>query len=205
MPDKFPRPDEFPMNDPKKIWQDQPTEAIRMSLNEIRRKAHKLQMKARLAALAWFVMGLVLCVFFARTSANAHGVVERIGWGMLSLWGLYGAYQAYKWIWPGSLAANATMSTSLDFYRRELERRHDYVQHVWRRSGLTFCFAGLAVVIVPPLILLLRTPRLLMNVVPFFVLLAIWLAVFFPLRKRQQRNLQREIDELNALEGENRP
>jgi hypothetical protein len=193
-------PDEFPMNDPRKIWQNQPTEAIKMSLDEIRRKAQKLQMKARLAALAWFVMGLLLCVFFARSSVKADAVVTRIGFGMLSLWGAYGAYQGYKWIWPGTLAADATLSTSLNFYRKELERRHDYVQHIWRRAGLTFCFAGLAVVIVPPLISVLRTPRLLVNAVPFFVLLAIWLAVFFPMRKRQQRRLQQEIDELNALE-----
>jgi hypothetical protein len=192
-------PDESPMNDPQKIWQNQPTEAIKMSLDEIRRRAHKLQTKARLAAVSQIVMGLVLCVLFARSSARADAVVTRIGWGMLSLWAAYVAYPAYKWIWAGSLAADATLSTSLDFYRRELERSHDYVQHIWRRLGLTFCFAGLAVVIVPPLILL-GTPRLLLKAVPFFVLLATWLAIFFPLRRRQQRRLQQEIDELKALE-----
>jgi hypothetical protein len=91
MPDKSPGPDEFPMNDPQKIWLDQPTEAIKMSLEEIRRKAHKLQTKGRLAAVAWIVMGLVLCVLFARTSARPQEMVERIGWLLLSLWGLYGA------------------------------------------------------------------------------------------------------------------
>jgi hypothetical protein len=50
----------------------------------------------------------------------------------------------------------------------------------------------------------LGAPRLLVNAVPLFVLLAIWLAVFSPLRKRQQRRLQREIDELKMLETENR-
>jgi hypothetical protein len=193
-------PDEFPKNDPQKIWQNQPTEAIKMSLDEIRRKAHKLQTKARLAAASQIVMGLVLCVLFARSAARADAVVTRIGWGMLSLWAAYVAYPAYKWIWAGTLAADGTLSTSLDFYRRELERSHDYVQHIWRRLGLTFCFAGLAVVIVPPLLSVLRTPRMLVNAVPFFVLLATWLAVFFPMRKRQQRRLQQEIDELKALE-----
>jgi hypothetical protein len=192
-------PDESPMNDPQKIWQNQPTEAIKMSLEEIRRRAHKLQTKARLAAVSQIVMGLVLCVLFARSAARADAVVTRIGWGILSLWAAYVAYPAYKWIWGGTLAADTTLSTSLDFYRKELERSHDYVQHIWRRLGLTFCFVGLAVVIVPPLILL-GTPRLLLKAVPFFVLLATWLAIFFPLRRRQQRRLQQEIDELKALE-----
>jgi uncharacterized membrane protein len=192
--------DEFPINDPQKIWQDQPTEAIKMSLDEIRRKVRKLQMKGRLAAVAWIVMGLALSVLFAHSAARPQEVVERIGLGMLSLWGLYGAYQGYRWIWPGTLAADAAMSASLGFYRKELERRHDYARHVWRRAGLTFCFAGLALVILPALIGALRTPRLLVNAVPFFVLLAVWLVVFFSMRKRQQGQLQREIDELKALE-----
>jgi FtsH-binding integral membrane protein len=192
--------DEFSANDPKKIWQDQPTEAIKMSLDEIRRKAHKLQTKSRMAALLTIVIGFVLCVWFARACAGTQDVVPRIGLGMLSLWGLYAAYQAYKWIWPGTLAADAAFGTSLDFYRSELERRRDYIRHVWRRAGLTFCFAGVALFIIPALIGVLRTPRLLVNLVPFFVLLAIWLVVFFSMRKRQNRKLQQEIDELKALE-----
>jgi Flp pilus assembly protein TadB len=123
---------------------------------------------------------------------------------MLSLWGLYAAYQAYKWTWPGTLPADATLSTSLGFYRGELERRHDYARHVWRRAGLTFCFAGLALVILPALIGAFRTPRLLLNVAPLFVLLVIWFVVFFSMRRRNQRKLQREIDELKFLEEENR-
>jgi hypothetical protein len=197
-------PDEFPINDPQKIWQDQPTEAMKMSLDEIRRRAQKLQTKGRLAALSTIVIGLVLCVLFALSSARPQEVVGRIGWGMLSLWGLYSAYQAYKWIWPGRLAADATFGTSLDFYRSELERSRDYGRQVWRRAGLTFCFAGLALVILPGLIGALRTPRLLWNVVPFFVLLVTWFVVFFSMRRRKLQKLQREIDELKVLEGENR-
>jgi hypothetical protein len=193
-------PDEFPLKDPKTIWQDQPTEPIKMSLNEIRRKAKALQMKGRLKVLAAMVIGLFLCVAFARMAAVVEDVVPRIGWGMLSLWGLYGAYAAYRWIWPSRLAEDATLNTSLDFYRRELERRRDYERHIWRSSGLPFCFAGLALAIVPELIPALKTPRLLLNAVPFFGLLAVWFVLFFYLRKRNRLKLQREIDELNALE-----
>jgi len=59
-------PDELPMNDPKKIWQDQPTEPIKMSLDEIRRKAEKFQTKSRLKVLMGMVIGLFVCVAFAR-------------------------------------------------------------------------------------------------------------------------------------------
>jgi len=44
-----------------------------------------------------------------------------------------------------------------------------------------------------------------LNFVPLFALLAIWFAMFFPMRKRKLRKLQQEIDELRALEREGQP
>ncbi len=198
-------PDEFPPNDPKQIWQNQPTEAMQMSLEEIRGKAHRFYARGRWKALTAIVIGVVLCGVFAGAFAKAQYLVLRIGWGILSLWGLYGAYLAHEWIWPGNLAEDATLGASLDFYRRELENRRDYVRHIWRRSGLWLCFIGLALVVLPALIAALKTPRLLLNAVLFFVLLSVWFVSFFSIRKRDRRNLQREIDELNALGTEPRP
>jgi hypothetical protein len=192
-------PDEFPLKDPKKIWQDQPTEPIKMSLNEIRRKAEKFQTKSRLKVLTGMVIGLFVCVAFARMAVVVEDVIPRIGWGMLSVWGLYCAYQTYRWMCPKRLAEDATLSTSLDFYRSELEKRRDYERHIWQRAGLTFCFAGMALAIIPELIPALETPRLLLKAAPFFTLLVIWFALFFFIRKRNRLKLQREIDGLNAV------
>jgi hypothetical protein len=197
-------PSEFPMNDPQNIWQNQPKEPFKMSLNEIRGKAQQRQRKARLAALQSIALGLLVCIFFAWIFARANDVLPRVGVGLLSLAGLNIAYQAYRWIWPGSLAPDATVSTSLEFYRSELERSRDYGLHIWRRAGLTFCFLGLAMVVLPGLIKSLDTPRLMLNFVPVLVLLGIWLAIFFPMRKRRLRKLQQEIDELRVFERESR-
>jgi len=65
---------------------------------------------------------------------------------------------------------------------------------------LTFCFVGVALALIPELIPALKTPRLLLNAAPFFVLLVIWFVLFFFIRKRNRLRLQREIDELHALE-----
>ena len=194
-------PDEFP--DPQKIWQDQPKEAIRMSLDEIRRKAQALQNKVRLTALAGVVIGLGLSIFFAVAVARARGVMPRLGLGVLIVWGLYGAYQAYR-MWPGSLAPDATFGTSLEFYRRELERRRDQVRDAWRMPYLWLLFAGIAFLVAPALIGTRSNPRLLVNAIPFFVLLFAWLIAFINIRKRDLRNLGREIDELKALQRESR-
>ena len=194
-------PDEFPMHDPKKIWQDQPTEPIKMSLDEIRRKAQTLQTKSRLKVLAAMLIGLFLCIAFARMAVVVEDVIPRIGWGMLSLYGLYGVYHAFRWIWPGRLAADATFSTSLEFYRKELERQRDYSWRLWRRSGLAWAFLGLAfLVVIPVLMGAIQNPRILVNAVPFCVMLGIWLVFFLSTRKRKQQELQQEIDELNATD-----
>ena len=193
-------PNESPMNDPRNIWQNQPKEPFKMSVDEMRLKAHRFQMKARLAVASAITTGLSVCVFFAWSCIRAHEVLPRMGFGLLSLWGIYVAYQAYKWIWPRSLPPDAAISTSLEFYRTELERRRDYSRHVWRRSGLTFCFLGLAMAVVPELIKSIGNPRLLPNSVPFFGLLIIWFVLFFRGKKRSQHKLQQEIDELRMFE-----
>ncbi len=196
---------EFPMNDPRNIWKNQPTEGFKMSVDELHRKAQQRQKKARFEALFSIIIGLMLFVLFACAFVRRpQEMVPRIGWGLMSLWCLYFAYQAYKWIWPRRLAPNGTLNTTLHSYRSELEKRRDYGRHIWRRAGLTFCFLGLAMIILPELIKSLNDLRLLLNVAPVLLLLALWFATFVFVRRRKQGKLQQEIEELRALETENR-
>jgi hypothetical protein len=189
---------------PQKIWQGQPTEPLKMSSSELRHRALQRQSRARLEARVYMFIGVVLCVFFAWTFTRAHTVLARIGWGLLSLWGIYAAYHAYKWIWPRNVPEDAPTGTCLEFYRRELERRRDYLRYRWWRLGLPFVLLGMAMVIagtgaqkVP------QHP--LLNALPFFLVLAIWAVAFFVLKKKLgAENLQEEIEELRAFEGENR-
>ncbi len=86
-------PDES--HDPKKVWQDQPMEAIPMSLHILRRRAQELQTKSRLAALAWMAIGLVLAIVFAAGLVRTQNLLSRIGLGSTrfprgSLWRLSG-------------------------------------------------------------------------------------------------------------------
>ena len=198
-------PSEFPMNDPRNIWKNQPTEAFKMSADELRRKSQQRQRKDRFVAVYSIISGLILFVFFAWTFARVHNeVVPHIGVGVMSLWGIYYAYQAYKWFWQERLAPDAALNTTVQSYRSELEKRRDYGRHIWSRLGLPFGLLGLAMVIVPGLIKSLDAPRLLLSFVPFFVLFAIWCAIYFPMRKRGQQKLQQEIEELRVFESENR-
>jgi uncharacterized membrane protein YfcA len=189
------------MNDPRTVWQNQPKEPFKMSADEMRLRARRFQMKARFKVVYLIAIGLSICVFFGWNFIRAQELLSRMGYGVLSAWGIYAAYQAYKWIWPSNLPPDATVSTSLEFYRSELERRRDYERHVWRRSGLTFCFLGLTLALAPALIASLHNPGLLMNALPFFVLLILWFGAFFIQKKRGRNKLQHEIDELRAFES----
>jgi lipopolysaccharide export LptBFGC system permease protein LptF len=42
------------------------------------------------------------------------------------------------------------------------------------------------------------------NGLPFLIVLVVWIVSFFVIRLREQRELQREIDELKDIEMENR-
>ena len=197
-------PSEFPMNDPQNIWKNQTTEAFKMSADELRRKAQQRERKSRFEAAYSIILLLILFVFFAWAFARAHELAPRIGFGVLSLWGIYFvAYRAYKRFRHGRLAPNATLNNTLQSYRSELEKRRDYARHVWRKAGLTFVSLGVALVVVPALIRSLDSPQFLVKWVPFFVLLALWCAIFFPLMKRNRRKLQQEIEELRVFEREN--
>jgi hypothetical protein len=193
---------EFPTNDPKNIWQNQPTEAFKMSAEQLRLKAQQRQSRARYEAATQIIIGLVLCIFFARAVPASHGLMPRLGYGLLSVWGIYFACQAYRWLWSGSLKADATISTTLQSYRSELEKRRDYALNIWHQAGLTFCFLGMALVLEPTLLRSVQQPRLLWNVLPIFVLLVIWLVVFLSMRGKRRRHLLREIEELRRFEKE---
>jgi len=192
---------DFPTKDPQQIWQNQPTEPLKMSVTSLRRRALERQSKSRLEARSTIIIGIVLCVAFALSFFRAHTTLARMGWGLLSLCGIYAAYHAYKWIWPGDLAEEAPISTCVEFYRRALERQRDY-KHRWWRSGLPF-FMLLGMVMAGwgtgarngaqqhPVL----------NSLPFFLILAVWAVAFLLMRKKLGReNLQQEIEELRAFE-----
>ena len=192
------------LNDPRNIWQNQPTEPFKMPATDLRRKALELQSKARFAALFTIIIGIICCVVFAWSFARAHAALARMGWALTSLCMIYAAYHVYKWTWPGNLPEEAPINTCLEFYRRELERQRDY-SHRWWRSGLPVLTLLGVVMAAVGTGARNAPPHPLLNALPFFVLLAIWAVAFFFLKKKRgPQDLQREIEELRAFERENR-
>jgi hypothetical protein len=192
---------EFPAGDPRQIWQRQTTESFRMSAHELRRRTEQREAKSRFETLSSIAVGLIVCAVFAWAAATAHDPATRIGWALVSLSGLYFARQVHKWLWPARLSPAAPLDATAVYYRAILEKRRDFDRQVWRRTGLPLAFLGIAIVLAPPLI---ASPGLLPKATPFFVLFAVWLGVYFPMRRRARRILQREIDDLRGFETDER-
>jgi hypothetical protein len=208
-------PSELPTNDLQNVWQTQPTEAFTMSADKLRNQAKQLDSKARLAVRFAVVIAIFLFLFFGwgflsfpekfqEFGLGPFGTwTTRLGFGVLSLWGLYSGYKAYKVLWPNHTSSNADLKTTLESYREQLEARRDYLQNIWLRAGLIFCFLGIAMVVTPVLVRDVTTPaRMLEDLGPVGSLLILWLAIFIPQRKRKQRKLRQEIDQLIRFERE---
>ena len=139
------------------------------------------------------MIGLFVCVFFARFAALTPATIPRIGMVICSFWGLYNVWVTYKWVWPRG-TDGGTSNASLDYYRAQLETRTDYGRHIWRRSGVVWCFVGLALVIEkaldrsPPAE---RTRYRCLLFSPY----GLWRSSY-SVRKRQAAKLKREIAEL---------
>jgi hypothetical protein len=197
-------PNEFPSPDPRNIWQNQPTEQFIMSADQLRYRAQQLQRRARVKTIFSIIMGIALSIFFARQTFLAGYSVPGIGLGLISLWCIYFAYQAYHFTWPNRVAQDAAFDTTLQSYRSALEQKGDYTRNIWLRTGLPLCFLGLALVVMPGLIKSFSKPGLFVNFVPLFGLLASWFVAFYFIRRRDRRKLAQEIEELRAFEGANR-
>jgi hypothetical protein len=190
-------------NDARTIWQNQPTEPSTVTLEKIRRKARELHAKTRrelLRNIAATLLAVAICGFGMAWSRHT---VERAAFAATIAWALAGQYVLNRGMWSATLPGDAALSTGLEFYRREIERRRSFF-----RRALRWSF-GPAVLALGAFILLLvwtgiGKPGLFRNMIPFLALAVIWIAAFFVIRIERQRSLQREIDELNDIEKENR-
>ena len=108
-------------------------------------------------------------------------------------------------MWLAPLPGDAALATGLEFYRQELEGRRRLFRNVLR------WFLGPVLLAIAAFVFsILRTGAgswkwsLIPNMAPFLAILVIWIASVIVMRIRGQWELQREIDELSAIESENR-
>ena len=195
-------PDDPSGNDLRTIWQNQPVEPSAMTLETIRRKARKLHARTRRELLGNIVAApLGVVVFAGLGAAIFDDPLQRTAFALALAWALAGQYFLHRGMWSATLPGDAALISGLEFYRREIERR----RYLFRRV-LQWSIGPVLLAIGALLLPIVTTERgVFLKMIPFLTLLAIWIAGVFVIRMRGQRELQREIEELNGLEKESRP
>ena len=191
-------PDNRPPDDIKELWRNQLTEQPQISLQRFRRKAHKLRKRARREVYLLSVLAVIVVSIVLVASVRTQGTMQRIGLGIVALWGLLLPYQAHRILQPATPASDATLAASIDFYRMQLERHRDYNSRLWR-WGVVPLLLGAATFFAP---ILIAAPQFAPNMLPFTVLLTAWVAAFVYLHRRKLRKLLRKLDMLDELKKE---
>ena len=194
-------------NDLKTIWRNQPTEPSAMTLEKIRKKTEELNAKTRrelIKGIAGPLTVVAICGFCIRFPDPGLRAILAFA----VAWSLIGQYFLNRGMWSPALPGDAALSTGLESYRREVERQRSLFSRImlWQFGPLVFAVAILVVVITSLGTgnggMLLKETLLKMS--PFLTLTAIWIVAVFVIRMRQQRELQREIDELKEIDRVNR-
>ena len=186
-------------NDPRTIWQNQPTEPSAMTLDKTRQKVRELHAKTRRQLLGNLALPLIVVAFYG---GIRQFPVLRPLYVFAIAWSLAGLYFTNRRMWSAAMPEDAALSTGLEFYRREVDRRRYLSRRFLLWSFGPFVLAIAAVIV--PLISLGVRNGMLLNMIPLLALLVIWIVSVVVIRMRQQRELQREIDELNDIERTNK-
>jgi hypothetical protein len=183
-------------NSASKIWQSQPAEANKLRLDQIQTNASKLHDKTRRTLYRHLAAQLFLIACCATGIALAPPSSQRAAFMAALLWALAGLYAVHRGMWSPALPADSALTTSVEYYRGEVER-----QIILSRRYLGWLFGPLVLFLGSFIVTLVtiavrdRTP--LRNMLPFLTLLVLWFGAVFVLRVRAQRELQREIEQLN--------
>jgi len=192
-------PNDSSTNDPKTIWQNQPTEPSKMTLVMIRHKTQQLQQKTRRELFAEIAAAVFMVAFYGFCIWWIHTAALRAVFALAIAWTLAGQYFVDRRNLSDAEQLEVSQGTSLESYRREVERRR-YLSSRFLLWSFAPGMLGLGAFCAH---LLIWTHGFVFSTAPFFTLLGLWFVLLFLQKMRQQRDLQREIDQLNEVERSN--
>ena len=170
-----------------------------MTLDKIRQKTQELHAKTRREVLGRMITPWLVVGVSAYLIAHIDGAVPRAVFAFAIVWCLAGQYFLNRGMWSAMLPGDAALSTGLESYRREVQRRR-YL------SGrfLLWTFAPLVLALIVPVVSFgIRNPGTLLKMIPYVPLLVIWIVIILVMKMRDRRELEREINDLSDLERTN--
>jgi Flp pilus assembly protein TadB len=189
------------MNDDnlKEIWRCQPVEGIKMSAEQIRKRAGSFEKKIMWRNVREYISGGIAAVLFVYFIATNHDPLFRAACVVMIVGLAYVAWQLHRKGSAKSVPEEMGAASSLQFYRKQLERQRDMAASVW-----SWYLAPL----VPGLILFAISsaladprPRKLIFLALFYGFSAGLFVFIWKLNARGARCLQRMIDELHDAEN----
>lgn len=196
---------DFPGDGPKNIWLNQSTEIPTMTLKLIQQRSRDLRARTRRKLLGTLAGPLAAGLFYAlgmKEFAELRQVLQPL-FALALAWSFAGVYFLNRGMWSFVMPGDLGISTGLELCRREIERQRDLVRRV-----LLWAFGPIMLAIGTFILALAMVSTkergLFPNGLPFLILIVVWIFAYFTIRFREQRQLQREIEELNNIEEENR-
>jgi hypothetical protein len=183
-------------NPVQKIWQDQPVEGIKMSVAEIRKRAGKFERRITWRNRRETVGCLLVSGLFTYFLVDAHNLLFRIAYGMFIAAMIWIAIQLHRKGSIKNLPSDLEASSSLQFFRRELERQRDAVRNVW-----PWYLAPLVpgyVMFTIAYVLSFPRPVRWIGVGAFDLFMVLVFIAIWKMNLRAANCLQRSIDELNG-------
>jgi hypothetical protein len=178
------------------LWQNQKTEGVRMSVEQVRLEAGRFQRKISARNLREYVVAVVLIVYFGFWFARIPQLAAKAGFGLLIAGLAYLVWHMLSNGSPGAMDETAGLSDWIQFRRRELVRQRDLLRSVWRWY-IGPCIPGLVVLVAwfvhgnrsKPVVVSLAAVYVMVVAAGFW-----WMG---RLNAKGAEKLQRQIDELD--------
>jgi len=195
-------------NDMAKIWKNQPTARVNISLEQLRRKAGKLQSRVLWRNLREYAAGALVIGTFGYMAWTIPPLLPRLGCALLIAGTFYILATLHKRGASAVVPAEMAFQTCIDFHRSELERQRDLLHSAWSWYLLPLV-PGMTVFLVGLLVFTLQQPNAKAHasvIIAAFAFIAIFCAMVFlgidRLNRWAARKLQDEIERLDVLTKE---
>lgn len=194
-----------PENSVRNIWLNQPTETPAIISKLIEQRTRELRARTRRKLIGTVAAPLATGIFYAYSMKEFPALrqVLQLPFAFAVVWGLAGLYFLNRGMWSEVMPRNVGLNSGLEVCRLEIERQRDLVRRflVWSFGPVMLAVATFVLALA---MVSTRERGIFPNGLPFLILMAAWIVSWFVIRLREQRGLQREINELKDIEMENR-
>jgi hypothetical protein len=182
------------------LWRTQDTETFDMTPENIKKRILEIRNKGRVKSAVGYLSGLLVVAIFVWNFLVFRTLAERIGSFLTVLGAIYIVYQMFlqqRQARASSMNAEKMgMTSSVEFYRTELERRRSFHSGIWFWSRMVIFTPGPLIFMMgfaiahPALAQFVRVDEI------GFLILAV-LAI--PLNLRLAARYKREIDKIAVI------